>query len=351
MLRTREGKLFVVWRHPTRAPFLIGELSYDGTTYRFQYDAQNLRLARAAGFNPSEFGLTAVFPDKAGKAYESTELFSWFASRLPDSRRPDYVEVLERFGVGPNSDPFEILAKTRGRLGTDELSVESELTLRGQLDLERMAAGESGPSPDVPSAAAPSTFRCYVAAWSSHGGDRVLDQLAPGTELRLERDDRNRNDPSAVAVVGPGGEKLGYVPVRYSSHVARAASTGWRVVARLEALNPPPAPAAERAMIVVEISGRLNVGDIRRKLQQKRRADSSFPTRLPDPVPGVDLEGNEPILIGPAPGETCYACDEQIEATEKLAIELRYPERTCWFHEECHKIWDEVRKESRRRTE
>lgn len=348
MVQTCDERLFVVWRHPTGAPFPIGELSYDGTTYRLQYDAQNLRLARVAGFNPSEFGLTRAFPCQAGKPYESTGLFSWFASRLPDPRRPDYAEILARFGLRPDSHPFQILAKTRGRLETDELGVERELTLRAQLSLESIPSGEIEPSREALSTAPPMAFRCYVTGWSSHAGDRVLDQLAPGVQLQLKRDELSRNDPGAVAVVGPGGEKLGYVPVRYSGHVARALSTGWRVVARLVAVNPPPSPPAQRLMIAIEMSGRPGVEDIRRKLQEKR-TNPLFPVRLPDPPQGADLEGNEPILIGPAPGRPCYACDQQIEATEELAIELRYSDRTYWFHEECHKIWDEVRKEPRRR--
>lgn len=98
-------------------------------------------------------------------------------------------------------------------------------------------------------------------------------------------------------------------------------------------------------MIRVEISGRPSVETIRERLRKKRSNNQSFPTRLPDPFPGVDLEGNEPIVIGPAPGKVCYGCDQQIEVSETLAIELRYPSGTYWFHEECQKIWDEVRRE------
>jgi hypothetical protein len=76
-------------------------------------------------------------------------------------------------------------------------------------------------------------------------------------------------------VVGPGGRRLGHLPVPYSGHVVRALSTGWRVVARLMALNPPPSPPTKRAIIVVEISGRPSVEAIRWRLQEKRRTDPS----------------------------------------------------------------------------
>ena len=342
MAKTCEERLFVVWRHSSRAPYVIGELSYDGAKYRFRYD-ENLRLAQAAGFNPRDFALTSAFPELADRSYESTALFPVFASRLPDRRRPDYAEILDRFGLRPDSGPFEILAKTRGRLGTDELGVERELTLQEQLGLEEVSHGEAQSNREMTDPVSPTSFRCYVAGWKFHDGDRVLSQLTPGLQLELERDQLSRNDPNAVAVVGPGGRRLGHLPVRYSGHVVRALSTGWRVVARLVALNPPPSPPTSRAMIVVEISGRPSVETIRWRLQEKRRADPYFPGRLPDPFPAVDLEGNEPIVIGPAPGRICYGCDQQIEATEALAIELRYPGRTYWFHEECQKVWDEVR--------
>lgn len=344
MAKTCEERLFVVWRHPSRAPYVIGELSYDGSKYRFRYD-ENLRLARVAGFDPRDFALTSAFPELAGRSYESTTLFQVFASRLPDRRRPDYAEILHRFGLRPDSGPFEILAKTRGRLGTDELGVERELTLQGQLSREGLPDGDAQLPGDGTHSVSAMSFRCYVTGWRFHDGDRMLNQLAPGLQLQLKRDQGNPNDPNAIAVIGPGDRRLGYVPVRYSSHVARALSTGWCVEARLVALKPPPSSPQERAMIRVEISGRPSVETIRERLRKKRSNNQSFPTRLPDPFPGVDLEGNEPIVIGPAPGKVCYGCDQQIEVSETLAIELRYLSGTYWFHEECQKIWDEVRRE------
>lgn len=341
-----DEKLFVVWRHPRRAPYPIGKLSYDGVKYRFQYDRETLRPALAAGFKPSGFGLTRAFPDH-DKAYESTELFPAFASRLPDRRRPDYAPLLARLNLRPDSHPFEILKKTRGRLGTDELGVERDVTLRGQLTFENQLGDEAQSGLETASSAQATSFRCYVTGWQAHGGDRILDQLAPGVRLRLQRDQLNRHDPNAIVVVGPAGQTLGHVPMRYSSHVAWALSTGWDVVARLIELKPPPTPAAERAMILVEISGRLSVEVIRESLRRKFRSSPRLPRKLPDPPPGPELEGHETIVIGPAPDKTCSACDRPIEVTEELAIEYRYGDSTGthWFHEECHKIWDQVRRE------
>jgi HIRAN domain len=366
-MQTRDGRLFVVWRHPRRAPFPIGELSYDGAKYRFRYDGDNLRLAQHAGFKAAQFALTRAFPDY-DKSYESTQLFPAFASRLPDRRRPDYAHLLARFNLRPESHPFEILRETRGRLGTDDLGVEPELTLQGQLTLESQLNHElhveGGLTPRgqltlesqfsrkaqrgdrTASSIRATSFQCYVAGWQFHGGDGCLDQLAPGVQLRLERDQLNQHDPNAIVVLGPAGQKLGYVPMRYSGHVAWALSTGWHVVARLVELKPPPSPAAERARIIVEISGRLSVEEIRSKLRAKFR-NPRFPMKLPDPPHGSELEGYETILIGPAPGKTCSACDQQIEATEELAIEYRYGDArgTHWFHEECQKIWNQMSRE------
>jgi hypothetical protein len=337
--KNQEVKLFVVWRHPRRAPFAVGELSYDGVTYRFRYDRESLSAAFAAGFKPSGSALTRAFPDY-DKEYESPRLFPVFAGRLPDSRRPDYAQLLARFHLQPDSDPFEILTKTRARLATDDLGVERDVTLSGQLSLETKVEQGTGPTPDPTASVQATSFRCHVVGWQAHGGDELLGQLSPGAALWLERDQANRHDPNAIAVMAPTGQRLGYLPVRYSGHVAWALSTGWRVTARLVEVQPPPNPPSTRATILVEISGRRSHEAIREILRRK-----GLPRSLPGPPPG-ELEGNEPMVIGPAPGKICSACEQKIEPSEELAFELRYPTGTHWFHEECFKIWDQVRRES-----
>src|SRR5688572_29582667 len=90
--------LYLIWREPhSRAQHKIGELSYDGLTYRFRYARPDeLGLAAAHGFHPAAF--LPSFPDTL-KEYESLELFPTFAHRLPDPKRPDYANVLARLNA------------------------------------------------------------------------------------------------------------------------------------------------------------------------------------------------------------------------------------------------------------
>lgn len=112
---------YLVWREPgpnSRDKHKIGELSFDGFRYWFQYDRAGVEAACSRGFS----GL-AAFPD-LDKRYESVDLFPTFAHRLPDPRRPDYIDVLARFSLRPGDSPYEILRRTGGKLATDQLMFE-----------------------------------------------------------------------------------------------------------------------------------------------------------------------------------------------------------------------------------
>lgn len=316
---TPSGELFLIWREPSsRAQYPIGELSFDGDQYRFSYDAGALRVARRHGFSFANFPLAAAFPEPE-KTYTSTELFPAIAHRLPDPRRPDYERLLARLGLSRESHPFQILRKTRGRLATDELSFEEAPT--------QTAEGL--------------TIKCYVSGWRFYSGESVLKDLAVGESIEVERDQSNRFDPHAVKVCGPNGEMLGFIPVYHSSEIAHALSTGRRVTATITEINPPPSPTTDRLQLRIVIAPRPHAREkIRRKL-----AKGELPRVIPDPLHPTQLEGFEPITIGPGDGQICSGCDEIIGSDEHLSIEFRYATRLpVRFHHECFEIWNELRR-------
>lgn len=311
--------LFLIWREPaSRAQYRIGELSYDGFNYHFRYDVEGVVVAERHGFSLPRLPLSRAFKE-LDKKYTSKELFPAIAHRLPDPRRPDYTQLLERFKLQPGNHPFEILRRTRGRLATDELSFEEAPvpTANGQ------------------------RIDCYVAGWRFYSGDTIIDRLVVGAPVQLKHDDTNQYDPSAVAVYASTGEVLGYVPVFHSNIVAHALSTNRRVTATIAEINPPPASTSDRVKISIVISPRLHARDkIRQKLETHR-----LPRGIPDPLHPTELEGFEPIIIGPGHGQTCSACDEVIGRDDRLSIEFHYPTNIVRFHRECFELWNELRRE------
>jgi hypothetical protein len=230
MLMRTDGtseRLYLIWRDPeSRAQHKVGELSFDGFQYCFQYDSSGVASARSRGFV-----LLPAFPDE-NKRYESVELFPTLVHRLPDAKRPDYGAVSNRFGLKPGMHPFQVLRRTGGRLATDQLSFEEapQQTSGGQ------------------------TFQCYVAGWRFYDGESTLPELGPGTRVVLERDTTNRHDANAVAVFSTNGRKLGYIPAYHSELTASALAAGRQVRASIVQINPPPASTNERARIRVEVS-------------------------------------------------------------------------------------------------
>ncbi len=107
-------ELWLIWKQPkTRRRYKIGVLSYDGNKYKFNYSNPELDDALKEGFEYFP-GFTDI-----KKYYESDELFSNIKTRLPNKKRPDYLEILNTYNLASNADDFDILTSTKGRLLTD----------------------------------------------------------------------------------------------------------------------------------------------------------------------------------------------------------------------------------------
>lgn len=109
-----KNEMWLIWQHPkSRIKYKIGILTYDGKEYIFKYVNPELEDALKVGFD--------YFPEfeEADKQYQSSELFANIETRLPNLSRPDYLEILNAYGLEKKSTKLEILKATKGRLITD----------------------------------------------------------------------------------------------------------------------------------------------------------------------------------------------------------------------------------------
>ena len=106
-------ELWLIWRQPkTRRRYKVGILSFD-KIYTFSYLNPELDDALKNGFT--------YFPgfEDLQKEYESEQLFANIATRLPNPKRPDYLNILNSYDLDSSSSQFDILSATKGRLVTD----------------------------------------------------------------------------------------------------------------------------------------------------------------------------------------------------------------------------------------
>ena len=108
------NKLWLIWKDPIdRRRYKIGILERDDNYYYFKYVDPELNLAKEAGFD--------YYPgfEDTNKEYRNEKMFLNIENRLPNKKRPDYLEILNSYNLDIDSDSMEILKATKGRLVTD----------------------------------------------------------------------------------------------------------------------------------------------------------------------------------------------------------------------------------------
>ncbi|HCC06714.1 MAG TPA: hypothetical protein DEP72_00915 [Clostridiales bacterium] len=93
---------------------MIGKLWNQDNTYKFKYNLEELENARKDGFDI----LKPFLDDK--KLYSSDKMFEFFANRIPDKGRMD---IYNAYGIN-TYNPIEYLKITKGKLATDNISLE-----------------------------------------------------------------------------------------------------------------------------------------------------------------------------------------------------------------------------------
>lgn len=103
--------LFLIWKsEKERTQLIVGELSRNGH-YEFKY-SEHINEALKEGFKP-----LVEFPDLS-KTYTSELLFPTFASRLPDEKRRDMSQILDKYGL-KEFNSYELLKQSGARLPID----------------------------------------------------------------------------------------------------------------------------------------------------------------------------------------------------------------------------------------
>lgn len=115
--KDKNNKLYLIWRSAdpqVRLRQKIGILTKEGGSYRFTYLKDEVEEAKRKGFTYFP-GFTEI-----NKTYENNALFANIETRLINKKRADYLDLLNRYGLDVNSDSWDILVATKGRLPTDD---------------------------------------------------------------------------------------------------------------------------------------------------------------------------------------------------------------------------------------
>ena len=195
---THTRRALLAWQHPLgsaerRDRHAVAELVQVGSRLSFRYlDDDELEPARQAGFT--------VYP---GLPFDSSDLDriaeEVLMRRLPPRSRPDFGELLERFGLPPNANypALTLLAYTGARLTGDSFSV-----------------CETFDGFELPFA------YVFDVAGSRHYQD-LYDRLSPGESLHFEREPDNEFDPDAIRIERTDGTTVGYVNRLQTAAVGR----------------------------------------------------------------------------------------------------------------------------------
>jgi hypothetical protein len=190
--------LWLIWQNvSTRQRYHVGNLIHKDGLYFFQYESTNKhRGLKDALKNGYRFHL--AFPD-LNKVYVSEKLFGPFLRRLPNTSRPDFSNLLVKYGLSNDYTQMDLLRVTGGRLGTDSYEFVHPVYSEGDhFD-----------------------FDFHIAGWRHHGGDKYIDKLIDDANLVFEKEPSNDQDPFAVMIKTTDGILLGYVPAFFSEFMTR----------------------------------------------------------------------------------------------------------------------------------
>lgn len=203
--------LLLIWKDPeTRRNYTVGKLTR-GDCFTFQYygEAEN---AEEAGWK-----LLGAFPTY--QEYRSNTMFPVFSSRLPDKKRRDIQNILEKYGL-MEYDEFELLRRSGARLPIDtyefidpippdDTEVEREFYITG--------------------------IRYHSACQGSDCG--ALPGVKVGDVLLLEEEPENAYDPMAIRVLTQEKEVLGYVPRYYNKAILARLHDGMGYSCKITEVN------------------------------------------------------------------------------------------------------------------
>lgn len=209
-MRMMKDELWLIWKEPySRRRYKVGVLLKEVNGYIFKYENPELDAATENGFK--------YFPgfEDTKKVYKNERLFMNIKTRLPNVARPDYLEILNSYNLEKDSDDFDILRATRGRLITDDYEFVPAF------DLNKIEFDIAG------------TRYC-------HDINKCKKFLKINDKLLLVIDSNNKFDSNAIKVIYSDGKNnylLGFVPRYYTKQLLERLQKGVNYSAMIKSLN------------------------------------------------------------------------------------------------------------------
>ncbi len=192
----QDNYLFLVWKDPeTKRNFTIGKLTRNGKfTFEYCPEADD---ANKYGWSPLE-----AFPDH--KIYESDIIFPVFSSRLPDCKRRDMDEILEKYGLS-NYDEFELLRKSGARLPIDTYEfIDPIFPEKENIEREFL----------------------IVEITNSNVKPQEIPPISEGDLLKFKEELENEYDNFAIQVLNQDDVYVGYIPKFYNKGILERMKKG-----------------------------------------------------------------------------------------------------------------------------
>lgn len=183
----KSKQVYLAWQDPdTRTWYVVGQLSESAGSYVFRYTHGAKNSEKFVPFSGME-DLT--------KTYNSIDLFPLFKNRLLSEKRPEYPTFIKWLSLDAQEvNPLDILARSGGLRGTDQLQTFKRIDLEKDLSFEHFF------------------FVHGLRHLQSDAQERV-NKLEVGEKLYLCLDCQNDHDEDAVLIRADSPTQIvGYCP-------------------------------------------------------------------------------------------------------------------------------------------
>ena len=205
--------LLLIWKEPkTRRNYIIGELSKNGQ-FEFSYGYE-VQEAIKKGFE-----LLISFPD-IDHAYKNEQLFSVFASRLPDPKRKGIEAILRKYGL-TEYNAYKLLKNSGARLPIDKLEF-----------IDPIFDFESGEIVRSFFLAGPR----YYLGCDGEECEKSID-VTLHEEVKLVLEPENEHDEYAIKILNATNKLLGYVPRYYAKGISPLIGNEMIITCRVVEIN------------------------------------------------------------------------------------------------------------------
>ncbi|MDM5309695.1 HIRAN domain-containing protein [Peribacillus frigoritolerans] len=230
---TRPYLLWLIWQNiDSRQRYHVGNLIHKDGLYIFQYENlkehRGLKEALKDGYSPH-----LAFPD-FNKVYVSEKLFGPFLRRLPNPGRPDFNNLLSKYGLTKDFTEMGLLRATGGRLATDPYEFVHPVYIEGNYF----------------------DFDFHIAGWRHHDGDGLLRSLTSESKLVFEKEPTNPYDPFAVMVKTYDNVLLGYVPAFFTEFMTDVINKELNYHVKIEKIDIDAIPQLK---VKISVNGEFNI--------------------------------------------------------------------------------------------